>query len=75
MLRTLARREPDVPARSRTGADVAAIDGKRSIGEILQGAVRLVGDGHVRSFIDQLWQCDQIVLDGRGTLTVLSDPN
>jgi 2-polyprenyl-3-methyl-5-hydroxy-6-metoxy-1,4-benzoquinol methylase len=40
----------------------AAIDGSRSIAEIVQ-AVELPGELQVRSFVEQLWQYDQIVFD------------
>jgi len=41
----------------------AAIDGKRSINEILRSAVGAGGDEQTRQFIEQLWDYDQIVLD------------
>ena len=40
----------------------AAIDGSRSIAEIVQAA-ELAGELPVRSFVKQLWQYDQIVFD------------
>jgi 2-polyprenyl-3-methyl-5-hydroxy-6-metoxy-1,4-benzoquinol methylase len=41
----------------------AAIDGKRSIDEILRQAAGARGDEQARTFIETLWQYDQIVLD------------
>jgi very-short-patch-repair endonuclease/SAM-dependent methyltransferase len=41
----------------------AAIDGKRSIGDIMQAAAGAIGDERVRGFIEQLWEYDQIVFD------------
>ena len=40
-----------------------AIDGKRSINEILRDAAGLGADEQTRSFIEKLWQYDQIVID------------
>jgi 2-polyprenyl-3-methyl-5-hydroxy-6-metoxy-1,4-benzoquinol methylase len=42
---------------------LAAIDGKRSIGDILHGAARPGGAERARKFIERLWDYDQIVLD------------
>ncbi len=42
---------------------LAAIDGNRSIDEMLRGAARAGGDQQTRRFIQQLWQYDQIVFD------------
>jgi len=41
----------------------SAIDGKRSIDEILQAAAAAIGDEQARRFIEQLWEYDQIVFD------------
>ena len=41
----------------------AAIDGSRSIDEILRGAAGPVGEEQARRFIEQLWEYDQIVFD------------
>jgi SAM-dependent methyltransferase len=41
----------------------AAIDGQRSIGEILRGAAGAGGEEQARRFIEQLWEYDQIVID------------
>ena len=41
----------------------AAIDGNRSIAEILRSAVGGGGDERARRFIEQLWEYDQIVFD------------
>jgi hypothetical protein len=41
----------------------AAIDGQRSIDEILRGAVDAIGQEQARRFIQQLWKYDQIVFD------------
>ena len=43
----------------------AAIDGNRSIDEILRDTAG-AGDGRARGFIEQLWEYDQIVLDATG---------
>jgi 2-polyprenyl-3-methyl-5-hydroxy-6-metoxy-1,4-benzoquinol methylase len=40
-----------------------AIDGRRSIDEILQDAAGAGGDEQARRFIEQLWEYDQIVFD------------
>jgi SAM-dependent methyltransferase len=45
----------------------AAIDGNRSIHEILRGAARAVGDQRACKFIQQLWEYDQIVFDATGS--------
>jgi SAM-dependent methyltransferase len=44
----------------------AAIDGNRSIAEILRSAVGGGGDERARRFIEQLWEYDQIVFDATG---------
>ena len=41
----------------------AAIDGNRSIDEIMRGAAGAGGVEQGRRFIQQLWEYDQIVLD------------
>ncbi|MGO9266875.1 MAG: class I SAM-dependent methyltransferase [Candidatus Binataceae bacterium] len=41
----------------------AAIDGNRSIDEILRGLAKSGGEEQARSFFQQLWQYDQIVVD------------
>ena len=41
----------------------AAIDGSRTVGEILGDTGRAAGDELVRGFIKQLWEYDQIVFD------------
>jgi hypothetical protein len=41
----------------------AAIDGNRSINEILRIAAKAGGDERARRFIEQLWEYDQIVFD------------
>jgi 2-polyprenyl-3-methyl-5-hydroxy-6-metoxy-1,4-benzoquinol methylase len=41
----------------------AAIDGNRSIDEILRDAAGAGGDEHSRRFVQQLWEYDQIVFD------------
>jgi SAM-dependent methyltransferase len=45
----------------------AAIDGSRSITEILRAAAGASGDEQARRFIEQLWQYDQIVFDATGS--------
>jgi hypothetical protein len=42
---------------------LAAIDGKRSIDEILRCATGAIGQEQARRFIQQLWEYDQIVFD------------
>jgi SAM-dependent methyltransferase len=44
----------------------AAIDGNRTVGEILGDAGRAAGGEQVRGFIKQLWEYDQIVFDATG---------
>jgi len=41
----------------------AAIDGKRSIDQILRMAAPVRDEAHARGFFEQLWQYDQIVFD------------
>jgi SAM-dependent methyltransferase len=41
----------------------AAIDGSRSVDEILRGGAGEVSDEQARRFIEQLWEYDQIVFD------------
>jgi hypothetical protein len=41
----------------------AAIDGDRTIGDILRNAAGVGGREHARSFIQRLWEYDQIVFD------------
>ena len=42
---------------------LTAIDGSRSVYEILQGPAGAIGDEQVRRFIQRLWEYDQIVFD------------
>ena len=42
---------------------LAAIDGSRSVDEILRGAAGAAGNEQARRFIEQLWEYDQIVFD------------
>ena len=42
---------------------VAAIDGNRSIDQILRDTAGAIDDGQARTFIQQLWEYDQIVFD------------
>ena len=44
----------------------AAIDGKRSVGDILRGAAGGLGDEPARRFLERLWEYDQIALDATG---------
>jgi SAM-dependent methyltransferase len=46
----------------------AAIDGTRSIDEILRGAAGAIGYARGRRFIERLWEYDQIVVDATGAL-------
>jgi SAM-dependent methyltransferase len=45
----------------------AAIDGNRSIDQILRDAAGAGGDEQARRFIEQLWEYDQIVFDATGS--------
>jgi SAM-dependent methyltransferase len=56
---------PDLalPIRAAQERVFAAIDGNRSIGEILRIGTIAGGDEQARRFIEQLWEYDQIVLD------------
>jgi hypothetical protein len=56
---------PDLalPINSAQERVFAAIDGKRSISEILRDGSGTGSDGQVRRFIEQLWDYDQIVFD------------
>ena len=47
---------------------LAAMDGHRSIDEILKGAAGGIGDARARRFIERLWQHDQIVFDLTGSV-------
>ncbi len=51
---------PIDPAQERL---LAAVDGIRSIDQILRMAVPVRGEAHARGFFEQLWQYDQIVFD------------
>ena len=51
---------PIDPAQERV---FAAIDGNRSITELLRGATGAGDDEQARRFIEQLWEYDQIVFD------------
>jgi hypothetical protein len=51
------------PAQERV---FAAIDGNRSLDEILRIAAKAVGTEQARRFIQQLWEHDQIVFDATG---------
>jgi hypothetical protein len=52
----------------------AAIDGNRSIDEILRDAAGTGGDEQARRFIEQLWEYDQIVFDATSSLRGRSSP-
>jgi len=43
----------------------SAIDGERSVAEILRGAVALIGDEQGRDFFKRLWEHDLIVFDAK----------
>jgi len=60
---------PDLalPINSEEACIFAAIDGKRTIEEILWSAVGSDGTERARGFIEQLWDYDQIVFDARGS--------
>jgi hypothetical protein len=60
---------PDLalPINSAEARVFAAIDGKRMIEEILWSAARSVGTEQARTFIERLWEYDQIVFDATGT--------
>jgi SAM-dependent methyltransferase len=46
---------------------LAAIDGNRSVDEILRGTARAIGEEQGRLFIKRLWEYDQIVFDAKGS--------
>jgi len=56
---------PDLalPIDAAQGRVFAAIDGDRSVDQILRDAARGNGDEQARRFIEQLWEYDQIVFD------------
>jgi 2-polyprenyl-3-methyl-5-hydroxy-6-metoxy-1,4-benzoquinol methylase len=60
---------PDLalPINSAEARVFAAIDGKRTIEEILGSAARSDGTEQARRFIERLWEYDQIVFDATGT--------
>jgi SAM-dependent methyltransferase len=61
---------PDLalPINAAQEAVLAAIDGNRSVDEILRGTAGSIGDEQAREFIEQLWRYDQIVFDATGPL-------
>jgi SAM-dependent methyltransferase len=46
---------------------LAAIDGERSVGQILQSAAGTIGDQEGRQLFRRLWEHDQIVFDAKGS--------
>jgi hypothetical protein len=44
----------------------AAIDGKRTVGEILRAATADARLDHGREFVERLWRYDQIAIDAGG---------
>jgi SAM-dependent methyltransferase len=60
---------PDLalPINSEEAFIFAAIDGKRTIDEILRTAAGSDGTEPARRFIERLWDYDQIVFDARGS--------
>ena len=44
-----------------------AVDGERSVGEILHSATGTIGDEEGRQFFARLWEHDQIVFDAKGS--------
>jgi hypothetical protein len=60
---------PDLalPINSEEACIFAAIDGKRTIEEILRTAVGSDGTERARRFIERLWDYDQIVFDVKGS--------
>src|SRR5262245_47882765 len=44
----------------------SAIDGNRSVGEILRRATGAAGEEQARRFVEQLWEYDHIVFDAIG---------
>ena len=60
---------PDLalPINSAQAHIFAAIDGRRSVDEILRYAAGAIGADQARSFIERLWEYDQIVFDATGS--------
>jgi 2-polyprenyl-3-methyl-5-hydroxy-6-metoxy-1,4-benzoquinol methylase len=56
-------RDLALPINSAQARVFGAIDGKRSVDEILRIAANAVGGEEARSFIERLWEYDQIVFD------------
>ena len=46
---------------------LTAIDGERSVAEILHGAGETIGDEQNRQFFTRLWEHDLIVFDAKGS--------
>ena len=46
---------------------LTAIDGERSVAEILRGAGETIGDEQGRQFFRRLWEHDLIVFDAKGS--------
>jgi SAM-dependent methyltransferase len=59
---------PDLALSINAAQDrvLAAIDGKRTVGEILRSAAGTADPDRGRQFIERLWRYDQIVLDAAG---------
>jgi SAM-dependent methyltransferase len=60
-----AHTHPDLalPIKAAQARVFAAIDGKRSIGDIVHGVSDVTDGEQVRTFMERLWEHDQIVLD------------
>jgi SAM-dependent methyltransferase len=60
---------PDLalPINSMQARLYAAIDGRRSVAEILQSMAEADGTDWIQKFIEKLWEYDQIVFDAAGT--------
>jgi len=56
-----------LPINSTEAGIYAAIDGKRSVDEILQSTTGAAAADHAPGFIKKLWEYDQIVLDASGS--------
>ena len=61
---------PDLalPINAAQARVLAAIDGKRTVGEILERAAASAELGQGREFVERLWRYDQIAIDAAGSV-------